>query len=238
VKGVVLAGGLGSRLFPLTKVINKHLLPVGQKPMIYYPIEKFVEAGVEQILVVTGAVHIGDIVSQLGSGRDFGCDLTYKAQDGAGGIAEALGFAQEFASGSPICAVLGDNIFQDSLRPFVDSFLNQGVGAKVILKEVPDPNQFGVPVFENDRVVAIEEKPEVPQSPFAVTGVYFYDSQVFDIINALEPSARGELEITDVNNAYIEKGELTVDYLQGWWADAGEFPGLAEANNRVTGLGE
>lgn len=232
-KGIILAGGLGKRLFPLTKVTNKHLLPVGEQPMIYHPVRKLVDAEIRRILVVTGPEHIGDIVNQLGSGKDFGCDFTYKVQDEAGGIAQALGLAEEFSAGQPVCVILGDNIFEDPLRPFIDSYTARGRGAQIVLKEVDRPQAFGVAVFDGDRVARIEEKPAQPRSPYAVTGIYFYDARVYDIIRTLKPSGRGELEITDVNNAYIRMNEMTVDYFKGWWTDAGTFPSLALAHSLV-----
>jgi len=230
IRGVVLAGGTGSRLRPLTKVTNKHLLPVGEKPMVYYPIEKLIGMGVEEILIVTGVEHMGDVVGLLGSGREFGCRFTYKVQDEAGGIAQALGLAENFANGQPLAVILGDNIFQDSLKDHAEQFLAQGPGARLLLKEVPDPNRFGVAQIQDGKVLGIEEKPKEPKSNHAIIGVYFYDSTVFDIIRTLKPSARGELEITDVNNAYIARGQLTYDTLKGWWTDAGTFESLMRAN--------
>ena len=232
-KGIVLAGGTGSRLMPLTKVTNKHLLPVGQKPMIYAPIEKLIGAGIEEILIVTGTEHMGDMVNLLGSGHDFHCRFTYKVQDEAGGIAQALSLAENFAYGNPIAVILGDNIFEDALRPYVDAFRAQRKGARIIGKEVNDPERFGVAEVAGDRVLAIEEKPKKPKSHIAVTGIYFYDAQVFDIIRACQPSTRGELEITDVNNAYIKRGELRFDRMSGWWSDAGTFQSLAHVNRLV-----
>jgi glucose-1-phosphate thymidylyltransferase len=232
-KGIILAGGTGSRLMPLTKVTNKHLLPVGQKPMIYCPIEKLIGAGIEEILIVTGTEHMGDMVNLLGSGRDFHCRFTYKVQDKAGGIAQALSLAENFAHGDPIAVILGDNIFEDALRPYADAFRAQRKGARIIGKDVSDPERFGVAEVSGDRVLSIEEKPKKPKSNIAVTGIYFYDSQVFDIIRACQPSARGEMEITDVNNAYIERGELCFDRMSGWWSDAGTFQSLAHVNSLV-----
>ena len=231
-KGVVLAGGTGSRLMPLTKVTNKHLLPVGQKPMIYYPIEKLVSAGIEQILIVTGVEHMGDVVSLLGSGKGFGCRFTYKVQDEAGGIAQALGLAEDFANDGGLTVILGDNIFQAGLKKYAQRFVAQKTGARLLLKQVPDPNRFGVAQISGDKVVGIEEKPKRPKSDYAVTGIYFYDASVFEIIRTLRPSGRGELEITDVNNAYIAKKQLAYDVLEGWWSDAGTFESL----NRVSEL--
>jgi glucose-1-phosphate thymidylyltransferase len=230
IKGVVLAGGTGSRLFPLTKVTNKHLLPVGKAPMIWHPLWKLKQAGAEEILIVTGTEHMGDIVGCMGSGKDFGCRFSYKVQDEAGGIAQALALAENFAGGAPLCVILGDNIFQDDLQGEADAFLKQGRGARVVLKPVPDPHRFGVADVQGDQVVGIEEKPREPKSNLAVTGIYFYDGQVFDIIRRQKPSGRGEMEITDVNNAYIQKGQLSFGTFQGWWSDAGTFPSLANAN--------
>lgn len=229
-KGVVLAGGTGSRLFPLTKVTNKHLLPVGQAPMLWHPLWKLKEAGIEEILIVTGTEHMGDVVSLMGSGKDFGCRFTYKVQDEAGGIAQALGLAENFAGESPICVILGDNIFQDSLKGEVQAYEQQGRGARILLKPVEDPQRYGVAEVEDGHVLGIEEKPKAPKSNLSVTGIYFYDAAVFDIIRTVKPSGRGEMEITDVNNAYIARGELTFGTFQGWWTDAGTFPSLAHAN--------
>jgi glucose-1-phosphate thymidylyltransferase len=234
IKGVVLAGGTGSRLFPLTKVTNKHLLPVGMAPMIWHPLWKLRQAGISEILIVTGTEHMGDIVRCLGSGKDFGCRFTYKVQDEAGGIAQALGLAENFAGGSQICVILGDNIFQDELREDAEVFRRQDRGARILLKPVQDPQRFGVADVQGDRVVGIVEKPAVPKSNLAVTGIYFYDDQVFNIIRTLNPSGRGELEITDVNNAYIQKGQLSYGTFQGWWSDAGTFPSLAIASELAT----
>jgi glucose-1-phosphate thymidylyltransferase len=233
-RGVVLAGGTGSRLFPLTKVTNKHLLPVGHEPMIFHPVKKLVEAGVREILIVTGTEHMGAVVGLLGSGKDFGCELTYRVQDEAGGIAQALGLARGFGRGGRLLVVLGDNIFQSSLAPFAAAFRKQVRGAKILVKEVPDPGRYGVAVTDGGKVVRIIEKPKDPPSALAVTGVYFYDENVFEVIGALKPSARGELEITDVNNAYIGRGELTFDTLPGWWTDAGTFESLKLANELMS----
>jgi len=232
-RGVVLAGGTGSRLRPLTKVTNKHLLPVGPKPMIYYPIEKLLHIGVEEILIVTGVEHMGDVVRSLGSGREFGCRFTYKVQDEAGGIAQALGLAENFANGQPLAVILGDNIFQSNLKPHAERFLAQGGGARLLLKQVTDPERFGVAEIRDGKVLSIEEKPKQPKSNFAITGIYFYDGDVFDIVRRLKPSGRGELEITDVNNWYIRKGRLACDMLDGWWTDAGTFESLIRANDLV-----
>lgn len=232
-RGIVLAGGTGSRLRPLTKVTNKHLLPVGQKPMIYYPIERLTGIGIEEILIVTGVEHMGDVVSLLGSGKDFGCRFTYKVQDEAGGIAQALALAENFAADHPIAIILGDNIFRSSLKSYADKFVAQKAGARILLKEVANPNRFGVAELADGKVIGIEEKPEQPKSHHAVTGIYFYDACVFDIIRELKPSARGELEITHVNEAYIAKGQLGYDLLDGWWTDAGTFESLNRANELV-----
>ena len=229
-RGVILAGGAGSRLFPLTKVTNKHLLPVGREPMIFHPVRKLVEAGINEILIVTGTDHMGDVVSLLGSGREFGCEFTYRVQDEAGGIAQALGLARRFGRGGRLAVILGDNIFEAKIVSFADAFRAQASGAKILLKEVPDPGRYGVAVTEGSRVVRIVEKPKNPPSALAVTGIYFYDESVFDIISTLRPSARGELEITDVNNAYIARGDMTFDILPGWWTDAGTFESLRHAN--------
>jgi len=232
-RGVVLAGGTGSRLRPLTKVTNKHLLPIGHKPMIYYPIEKLTRIGIEEILIVTGVEHMGDVVGLLGSGREFKCRFTYKVQDEAGGIAQALGLAENFANGQSVAVILGDNVFQADLTAHAKRFVEQGEGARLLLKQVPDPERFGVAEIRDGRVVGIEEKPKTPKSDYAIIGVYFYDSAVFDIIRTLKPSARGELEITDVNNAYVRSGKLGYDILEGWWTDAGTFESLARANDLV-----
>ena len=232
-KGVVLAGGTGSRLFPLTKVTNKHLLPVGREPMIFHPIRKLTDAGVEEILVVTGLDHMGDVVNLLGSGREFGCRFTYKVQDEAGGIAQALGLAENFAGNSPVCVLLGDNIFEDSVQPFVDGYAKQRKGARIVLKRVPDPQRYGVAEVRGDRIVGIAEKPKAPKSDLAVTGIYFYDPGVYDVIRTLRPSGRGELEITDVNNHYLSEKQLRYDVLEGWWTDAGTFESLHYANELV-----
>lgn len=229
-KGVILAGGTGSRLFPLTKVTNKHLLPVARKPMIYHPIEKLREAGMEEILIVTGVDHMGDVVNLLGSGKDFGCRFTYKVQDEAGGIAQALGLAENFAGGDSILVILGDNLFQDKLSKYTLAFQKQGKGARIILKEVKDPQRFGVAEIKGDKVVGIAEKPKEPKSKLAVTGIYMYDNSVFEIIKTLKPSKRGELEITDVNNEYIKRGQMSYDVFDGWWTDAGTFETLEAAS--------
>ncbi|HEX9285004.1 MAG TPA: sugar phosphate nucleotidyltransferase, partial [Nitrospirales bacterium] len=209
-KGVILAGGLGTRLYPLTKVTNKHLLPVYDKPMIYYPIQTLVNAGIRDILLVTGGNGAGDFLRLLGNGKEFGLEhLNYTHQEGEGGIAAALSLAEYFANREPICVVLGDNIIEKNIIAAARAYEKQGGGAKILLKEVKDPQRFGVPVLEGDRIVRVEEKPKEPKSPYAVTGIYFYDQQIFDIIRTLKPSGRGELEITDVNNAYIAQGRMT-----------------------------
>jgi glucose-1-phosphate thymidylyltransferase len=237
-KGVVLAGGLGTRLLPLTKVTNKHLLPVYDKPMIYYPIQTLVNAGIDEIMLVTGGNSAGDFLKLLGNGKDFRLrSLNYTYQQGEGGIADALRLAEYFADQGPICVVLGDNLIQGNIAKAASAFRAQQKGAKILLKEVKDPQRFGVPVLQGDRVLSIEEKPTAPRSPYAVTGIYFYDASVFDIIKTLKPSGRGELEITDVNNAYIEAGELTWDVLNGWWTDAGTIESLFQANRLVAETG-
>ncbi len=229
-KGVVLAGGMGSRLFPLTKVTNKHLLPVGLEPMIHHPIKKLIGAGIEDILIVTGPEHMGHVVGLLGSGKDYGCRFTYRVQDEAGGIAQALGLAEQFVGDDQLAVILGDNIFEDSIKEMADRFRQQEKGAKVVLKKVHDPNRYGVAEITNDRIVGFEEKPDDPKSDLAVIGVYFYDSEVFDVIKTLKPSGRGELEITDVNNAYLELGDLSHETLDSWWTDAGTFESIRVAD--------
>lgn len=232
-RGVILAGGSGSRLLPLTKITNKHLLPVGQKPMIYHPLEKLIDAGIRDIMVVTGVEHVGAIVGCLGSGKDFGCSLTYRVQDTAGGIAQALNLTRGFCYGEKICVLLGDNIFEDDLTAHIGKYAQQERGAMVLVKEVDDPERYGVAELEELKVISIEEKPAHPKSNYAVTGVYFYDYRVFDIIAQLKPSDRGELEITDVNNKYLEWGELRCAFMRGWWTDAGEHASLVKANTLV-----
>lgn len=233
-KGVILAGGLGTRLYPLTKITNKHLLPVYDKPMIYYPLQTLVNAGIKDIIIVTGGNNAGDFLRLLGNGSEFGLKhLNYTYQKGEGGIAEALGLAEYFADNEKIVVILGDNIVEENISPYVEEFKNQPDGAKVLLKEVPEPNRFGVPVFENGKIIHIEEKPKIPPSPYAVTGIYMYDHTVFDIIRTLKPSSRGELEITDVNNTYIRRGNLTYNILKGFWTDAGTFESLFRASELV-----
>jgi glucose-1-phosphate thymidylyltransferase len=233
-KGVILAGGLGTRLYPLTKITNKHLLPVYDRPMIYYPIEALINAGVRDIMIVTGGKKSGDFLSLLGNGSDFGLKhLNYTYQKGEGGIAEALGLCEHWAAGEAVCVILGDNIIERNIAGAVRNFAEQGRGAKIILKEVHDPERFGVAELKGERVHAIEEKPKHPKSNLAVIGIYLYDARVFDIIKTLEPSDRGELEITDVNNWYIRDGSMTYEVLDGWWTDAGTFESLLRAANLV-----
>ena len=233
-KGVILAGGLGTRLFPLTKITNKHLLPVYDRPMIYYPIQTLVNAGIDDIMIVTGGRKSGDFLSLLGNGRDFGLKhLNYTYQEGEGGIAEALGLAEHWAAGEPICVVLGDNLIEKNINKAVADFKAQGKGAKIMLKEVHDPHRFGVATLDGDKVSKIVEKPKDPESNLAVIGIYMYDGRVWDIIHRLEPSDRGELEITDVNNWFIEDGAMTCEVLDGWWTDAGTFESLHGAAQLV-----
>ena len=233
-KGIVLAGGTGSRLFPLTKITNKHLLPVYDKPMIYYPIQTLVDAGIEDILLVTGGLNSGDFLRLLANGKEFGLKhLNYAYQEGEGGIADALALAEHFADNEKICVILGDNIIEGSIAEAVQNFEKQDEGAKILLKEVHDAERFGVAELDGDRIVGIEEKPAKPKSPYAVTGMYMYDSTVFDKVRELVPSKRGELEITDVNNAYIREGNLSFSFLDGWWTDAGTFDSLMRAAQLV-----
>lgn len=233
-KGVILAGGLGKRLHPLTKITNKHLLPVYCKPMIYYPIQTLVDAGIEDILIVTGGMHAGEFLRLLGDGAEFGLrHINYTYQEGEGGIADALRLAEYFADNDRIVVMLGDNIIEKSIKRSVDKFVSQPRGAKILIKKVADPERFGVAELRKDKIVSIEEKPKKPKSDYAVTGIYMYDNQVFDMIKSLKPSKRGELEITDVNNAYIKKSELSYNILDGWWTDAGTFESLLRANNLV-----
>ena len=237
-KGVILAGGLGTRLYPLTKVTNKHLLPVYDKPMIYYPIQSLINAGIDDILIVTGGNNAGDFLKLLGNGKEFGLrHINYTYQEGEGGIAEALGLAEFFASGEKICVILGDNIIEKNIRRAAEDFRRQKEGAKILLKEVPDPERFGVAELDGERISRIEEKPKKPRSRYAVIGIYLFDQEVFNFIRTLKPSGRGELEITDVNNRYIEKGLMTWDILEGWWTDAGTFESLLRANQLVAETG-
>ncbi|HEX8163331.1 MAG TPA: sugar phosphate nucleotidyltransferase [Pyrinomonadaceae bacterium] len=233
-----MAGGLGSRLRPLTAVTNKHLLPVYDKPMIYYPIRTLVDAGIRDIMIVTGGNSAGDFLKLLKNGRDFGLKhLNYTYQEGEGGIAAALSLCEDFADNDPLCIVLGDNVIEGNICRAVRSYRHQGGGAKILLKKVADPQRFGVPELAGQRVVRIEEKPDAPKSDYAVIGIYMYDSNVFEIIKTLKPSGRGELEITDVNNAYIARDEMTWDELEGWWTDAGTFESLLHASNLVAETG-
>ncbi|RKY57373.1 MAG: spore coat protein [Candidatus Latescibacterota bacterium] len=238
-KGIVLAGGTGSRLYPLTKITNKHLLPIYDKPMIYYPIQTLVNAGIEDIMIVTGGNNAGDFLRLLGNGREFGLKrLHYTYQERPGGIAHALSLAEDFADGDKIVLILGDNIIEGNIRKAVEDFRRQERGAKVLLKEVENPQSYGVAEIREGRIVRIEEKPEHPKTNYAVIGIYMYDNRVFDIIRTLKPSARGELEITDVNNKYVEWGEMTYEFLEGWWADAGEsIDYYLKANNLVAKYG-
>ncbi len=237
-KGVILAGGLGTRLYPLTKITNKHLLPIHDKPMIYYPLQTLVNAGIRDILIVTGGNNAGEFLRLLGNGKEFGLQhINYTYQEGEGGIAAALSLAEYFSEGKKICVVLGDNIIETNILQAVKDFERQKDGAKIFLKEVPDPHRFGVPEIEGDKVVGIEEKPSFPRSRLAVIGIYMYDAAVFNIIRTLKPSGRGELEITDVNNEYIRRGNLTYEILNGWWTDAGTFESLLRASNWVAQTG-
>lgn len=237
-KGVILAGGLGSRLYPLTKITNKHLLPVYDRPMVYYPIQTLVNAGIDDITIVTGGNSAGDFLRLLGNGKEFGLShLNYTYQEGEGGIADALSLVEHFADEQPVCVVLGDNIIERNIVSAADDYRRQGGGAKILLKKVPDAQRFGVPVLDGDNIVRIEEKPKEPKSEFAVVGVYFFEPSVFEVIRTLVPSDRGELEITDVNNHYIERGEMTWGELDGWWTDAGTFESLLRASNLVAETG-
>ncbi len=237
-KGIILAGGLGSRLAPLTRITNKHLLPVYDKPMIYYPIETLINAGITDIMIVTGGNYAGDFLRLMGNGKDFGLKhLNYTYQEGEGGIADALSLAEYFADGEPICVVLGDNIIEKNIAKAVRDFKEQKKGAKIMLKEVPDPERFGVAEITDGRLVNIVEKPKSPRSNLAVIGIYLYDADVFDIVKTLKPSDRGELEITDVNNAYVKDGTMTWEMLDGWWTDAGTFESLLRASVLVAQTG-
>ncbi|MDI6753968.1 MAG: sugar phosphate nucleotidyltransferase [Thermodesulfobacteriota bacterium] len=237
-KGIILAGGLGTRLYPLTKITNKHLLPVHDKPMIYYPLQTLVNAGIRDILIVTGGNNAGDFLRLLGNGKEFGLQhINYTYQEGEGGIAAALSLAEYFSDREKICVVLGDNVIENNIRKAVKDFEKQESGAKILLKEVPDPQRFGVAEIKGGKIIGIEEKPAIPRSKFAVIGIYMYDSAVFNITKTLKPSARGELEITDVNNEYIRRGNLTYEILEGWWTDAGTFDSLLRASNLVAQTG-
>ena len=225
-KGVVLAGGTGSRLDPLTRITNKHLLPIYDRPMIAWAIEAVVSAGIDEIMLVSGGTHAGEFLRLLGNGREYGIhQLSYAYQENAGGIAEALGLAEHFAGGEPVLVMLADNVLERSIKPTVDAFCADPTGARILLSKVDEPEHLrhlGVPVFEDGRVVRIEEKPEQPSSPYCVTGIYCYEPGVFDVVGHLEPSSRGELEITDVNNWYVDRGEMEADVIGGFWGDAGE----------------
>jgi len=237
-KGIILAGGMGTRLFPLTKVTNKHLLPVYDKPMIYYPIQCLVNAGIEDIMIVTGGNDAGDFLRLLGNGKEFGLkDISYTYQEGHKGIADALGLARHFADEDKIAVILGDNIIEGNIRKSAAAFEKQEKGARILLKEVPDPKRFGVATIDEGRITAITEKPETPASDYAVIGIYMYDAAVFDIVDDLVPSDRNELEITDVNNAYLRAGTLEHDVLEGWWSDAGTFESLHRVSNLVAETG-
>ena len=233
-KGVILAGGLGKRLYPLTKITNKHLLPVYDKPMIFYPLQILINAGIDDILIVTGGNHAGDFLRLLGNGKEFGLKhINYTYQEGEGGIADALALAEHFSDYEKIVVVLGDNVIEVSIVQAVHEFRKQKEGAKILLKEVPDPERFGVPEIAGDKIIGIEEKPRVSKSKYAVIGIYMYDAKVFEIIKTLKPSGRGELEITDVSNAYIREGKMTYSFLEGWWSDAGTFESLLRTSNLV-----
>ncbi len=233
-KGVILAGGLGSRLSPLTKITNKHLLPIYDRPMIHYPLKTLSDAGIRDILIVTGGNHAGEFLRLLGNGREYGLnEIAYAYQEGEGGIADALSLARPFVKGDRVVVMLGDNVIEGDIRRPVAAFAEQREGARILLKKVPDPQRFGVPVFKDGRITAIEEKPKTPQSEYAVIGIYMYDPAVFEIISTLKPSDRNELEITDVNNAYIRKGSMQHDIIEGWWTDAGTFESLFRANQLV-----
>jgi glucose-1-phosphate thymidylyltransferase len=233
-KGVILAGGLGTRLMPCTKVTNKHLLPVFDKPMIYYPLATMVNAGLKDIMIVTGGNYAGDFLRLLGNGREFGLkDISYSYQEGEGGIADALRLAENFAEGDKVFVMLGDNIIEENISKYATEFEKQKSGAKIFLKEVSDPERFGVAEISGGKVTNIEEKPKKPKSNYAVCGLYMYDDDVFNIIKNIKPSGRGELEITDVNNEYIKRGNMTFATLDGWWTDAGTFESLYKASTLV-----
>lgn len=230
-KGIILAGGKGTRLNPLTEITNKHLLPIGKEPMIWHPVKQLVGSGINEILIITSTHHMGDVVNSLGSGLRFGCEFTYRVQEEAGGIAHALALAEQFAQGHRIVVMLGDNIFEYSINPHIQDFKQQASGARVLLKEVGEPERFGIAALDEKQIISIEEKPSQPKSSYAVVGCYMYDSQVFDLIRGIQPSQRGELEITAVNNLYIKKGQLQHSIVQGRWTDAGTFESLQEANS-------
>ena len=236
-KGIILAGGMGTRLLPLTKSVNKHLLPIAKKPMLQHCVDKMTDAGISDIMVITGGEHLGGMAEFLGSGSEFECKVTYRVQESASGIAGALSLAEDFAGDDSICVLLGDNIFESSMSPLRASYAEHAyTGAMVVLKDVPDPERFGVATIVGDRIVKIVEKPKHPESYCAVTGIYFYDRRVFDIIRMCKPSARGELEITDVNNAYVEAGQMGFVKLEGWWTDAGTHESYKKANDLVNGV--
>lgn len=236
-KGVILAGGLGTRLYPLTTVCNKHLLPIYNKPMIYYPIQALVDVGITDIMLVTGGSNAGEFLRLLGNGGEFGLKhINYSYQKGEGGIAEALGMAEHFVNKDKVVVMLGDNVIEKSIKQYVEDFAKQPQGAKILIKEVEDPERFGVPELKGNKIIEIEEKPKRPKSKYAVTGIYMYDSKVFNVIKTLKPSGRGELEITDVNNEYIKRGEMTFSILDGWWSDCGTHDSLLRASNLVAGL--
>jgi glucose-1-phosphate thymidylyltransferase len=237
-KGIILAGGLGTRLHPLTKITNKHLLPIYDKPMIFYPLMALINSGIKDIIIVTGGNYAGDFLRLLGNGKEFGLKhINYTYQEGEGGIADALSLCEHFTDGEKVCVILGDNIIENNICKAARNFEKQENGARIILKEIPDPERFGVPVFKNERIIRIEEKPKKPKSNYAVTGIYFYDYLAFDIIKTLRPSQRGELEITDVNNIYIDKGNMAYEILEGWWSDSGTFESLLSAGNLVSKTG-
>ena len=234
IKGVILAGGLGKRLHPLTKVTNKHLLPIYNKPMIYYPLQTLVDAGIQDILIVTGGNHAGEFLRLLGNGSEFGLKhLNYTYQEGEGGIAAALGLAENFAKDGKVVIILGDNVIEKGIRKAINNFKKQPKGARILIKKVPDPERFGVVEIKKGKILSIEEKPKAPKSDHVVTGIYMYDGRVFDIIKSLKPSRRGELEITDVNNDYLKRGELEYEALDGWWSDSGTFDSLLKVNNLI-----
>ena len=232
-RGIILAGGSGTRLSPLTKITSKQLLPVYDKPMIFYPLEKLAEAGLKQIMIISGRGHAGHFLELIGSGKNFGLKITYEVQEEAGGIAQALALAEDFADDGKTIVILGDNIFDDSIKKAVNRFQKQKAGARIFLKQVPDANRFGVAQVKGDKIISIEEKPAKPKTNLAVTGLYMYDRQVFEIIRKLKPSARGELEITDVNNAYIKKNRMKYEILSGHWTDAGTVESLYRASRLV-----